>query len=105
MPRGLPTGKTGRRSDGTFAPGNAGGPGRPPAATVHEHRAAMVAAVTPDDVAAIMQALVAQAKAGDIAAARLVLERVFGRVTDTETLERIETLETAILARQEDRAA
>jgi len=52
MPRGLPTGKTGRRSDGTFAPGNAGGPGRPPAATVHEHRAAMVGAVTPDDVAA-----------------------------------------------------
>ena len=65
----------------------------------------MVAAVTPDDVADIMRALVAQAKAGDIAAARLVLERVFGRVTDTETLERIETLETAILARQEDRAA
>ena len=65
----------------------------------------MVGAVTPDDVAAIMRALVAQAKAGDIAAARLVLERVFGRVTDTETLERIETLETAILARQEDRAA
>lgn len=65
----------------------------------------MVAAVTPDDVADIMQALVAQAKAGDIAAARLVLERVFGKVTDTETLERIETLETAILARQEDRAA
>jgi hypothetical protein len=65
----------------------------------------MVQAVTPDDVADIMRALVAQAKAGDIAAARLVLERVFGRVTDTETLERIETLETAILARQEDRAA
>ena len=55
----------------------------------------MVAAVTPDDVADIMQALVAQAKAGDIAAARLVLERVFGRVSDTETLERIEALETA----------
>jgi len=65
----------------------------------------MVQAVTPDDVADIMRALVAQAKAGDIAAARLVLERVFGRVTDTETLERIEALETAILARQEDRAA
>ncbi len=64
----------------------------------------MVQAVTPDDVADIMRALVAQAKAGDIAAARLVLERVFGRVTDTETLERIEALETAILARQEDRA-
>ena len=65
----------------------------------------MVAAVTPDDVADIMQALVAQAKAGDIAAARLVLERVFGKVADSETLQRIETLETAILARQEDRAA
>jgi len=65
----------------------------------------MVQAVTPDDVADIMRALVAQAKAGDIAAARLVLERVFGRVTDTETLERIETLETAMLERQEDRAA
>jgi cobalamin biosynthesis protein CobD/CbiB len=56
-----------------------------------------VQAVTPDDVADIMRALVAQAKAGDIAAARLVLERVFGRVTDTETLERIEALETAML--------
>jgi len=65
----------------------------------------MVQAVTPDDVADIMRALVAQAKAGDIAAARLVLERVFGRVTDTETLERIEALETAMLERQEDRAA
>ena len=65
----------------------------------------MVQAVTPDDVADIMRALVAQAKAGDIAAARLVLERVFGRVTDTETLERIEALETALLERQEDRAA
>lgn len=96
---GLPTAKTGRGPDGRFAPGNPGGPGRPPAATVHEHRAAMVAAVSPEDVADIIRALVEQAKAGDIAAARLVLERVFGRVTDTETLERIENLESLLTER------
>ena len=97
---GLPTAKTaGRGSDGRFAPGNPGGPGRPPAATVHEHRTALVEAITPEDVRDIMAALVLKAKSGDIAAARLVLERIFGRVTDTETLERIENLENRLKER------
>lgn len=39
------TGKTGRDSKGRFIKGNPGGPGRPPAASAHEHRRAMLAAV------------------------------------------------------------
>ena len=84
-----------RDADGRFAPGNPGGPGRPPAASVHEHRAALLDAVDP--VRRIIAAMVDAAERGDVQAAKLVLERIFGRVTDTETLERIEALETALL--------
>lgn len=98
----MPTDKTGRDNRGRFTAGNAGGPGRPPAATVHEHRAAMVAAVTPKDIAAIMQALVEKAIAGDVQAAKIVLERFFGRPADTETLERIERLEQQLEASDGD---
>jgi hypothetical protein len=82
-----------RDAQGRFVKGWKGGPGRPPAASVHEHRAAMVEAVTPSDIAAIMRKLVAEALDGDVTAARIVLERFFGRPADTETLERIERLE------------
>lgn len=59
----------------------------------------MLEAIGPEDIAGIMRALVEKAKAGDIAAAKVVLERVFGRVTDTETAERLEALEAALLER------
>lgn len=106
---GLRTAKTaatarrpGRAADGRFAPGNPGGPGRPPAANVREHRAALLDAVEPEAVRRIIAAMVEAAERGDVAAAKLVLERVFGRVTDSETLERIEALEAALLASRDD---
>jgi len=46
---------------------------------VAELREALLGAVTPDDLAAIVHALVARAKSGDVAAAREVLDRCLGR--------------------------
>ena len=62
---------------GRFQPGTAPGPGR--AAHTQEHRAAMREAVTPEDVRSILGTLKDLALAGDINAARLVLDRVLGR--------------------------
>jgi len=42
----------------------------------------MLERVTPDDIAAVVEALVNKAKAGDTAAAKLLFDRVFGRVAD-----------------------
>lgn len=74
--------RIGRDASGRFAPGNAGGPG----AIAHERskrarelRQALHAAVTPEDIAAVARALVDRAKAGDVAAARELLDRIIGR--------------------------
>jgi len=83
-----------RDARGRFAPGNSGGPGRPPAASVHEHRAALVNAVSPDDIRAVARMLVDKALAGDIGAAKLLFERLFGPAQPADVLERIEELET-----------
>jgi len=46
---------------------------------VAELRAALLDAITPEDVAAIIRALIAQARDGDIPAIRELFDRVFGR--------------------------
>ena len=69
----------GRDRRGRFALGNPGGPGNPYARRVAELRAALLNAVTPEDVAELARALLTQAKAGDVAAARLVLSYAVGR--------------------------
>jgi hypothetical protein len=69
----------GRDNNGRFALGNPGGPGNPYAQRTAELRAAMLSAVTTDDLTAIVAMLVKQAKAGDMAAAREVLDRVLGK--------------------------
>jgi hypothetical protein len=69
---------TPRDGHGRFASGNQGGPGRPrsPAA---ELRRAVEEAISPDHAAAIIRRLARKALEGDVAAARLVLERTCGR--------------------------
>ena len=65
-----------RDEQGRFLPGNSGGPGRPPAASVHEHRAALVNAVSPDDIRAVARMLVDKALAGNFGAAKVLLADV-----------------------------
>jgi hypothetical protein len=73
-------GTNGRDAGGRFAAGNREGKGNPHARAVARLRAAMLDAVTDDDVSAIVKALVAKAKAGDLRAAQEVLDRCLGRV-------------------------
>ena len=76
--------------------GNSGGPGNPFAARVGRLRAALIDAVAPDDVRQVVQRLVAKAKAGDIAAAKVLFERVLGRPLQADIIERIEALEEQV---------
>jgi hypothetical protein len=74
-------GTNGRDSGGRFAKGNAGGPGNPHARRVARLRSALLRAVTPADLKAVLAALVKKAKRGDVAAARELLDRLFGKGT------------------------
>jgi len=68
-----------RGKNGRFLPGNPGGPGNPEAAKVAKLRAAVMAAVTPAQMKRLMQSLLQKAIDGDVAAARVVLERCLGK--------------------------
>ena len=70
-----------RDGHGRFTPGSPGGPGRPRSPSA-DLRRAVAEAITPDHAAAIIRRLTRQALEGDIAAARLVLERTCGRVPE-----------------------
>ena len=73
----------GRDAKGRFAPGNQGGPGNPFGRRVGELRKAMLAAVSDDDIQAIMRAMIERAKEGHVQAAKLVLSYSIGMPTDT----------------------
>ena len=72
-----------RSRRGTFVKGNPGGPGRPKGssdkAEAHELKAALVAAVTTEDIAAITRALVEKAKKGNPYAAVVLFDRIWGK--------------------------
>jgi len=70
-----------RDGHGRFVPGHPGGPGRPrsPAA---ELRRAVEEAISPEMAAAIIRRLTRKALEGDVASARLVLERTCGRAPE-----------------------
>ena len=92
-----PIGTNGDRdSRGRFAPGCPGGPGNPHAKQVAALRSALLEAVTPEDVAAIIAKLIAQAKDGDLPSAREVLSRALGPPIPADLLERLERLETLL---------
>ena len=65
---------------GRWLPGHRqAGPGNPHLQALAAHRQAIAGAVTSEQLAGIMQALVEQALKGNVAAAQAVLERVVGR--------------------------
>lgn len=86
-----------RDARGRFLPGNKGGPGNPFAAQVGRLRAALLRAVKPADLREVVTALLEQAKSGNVAAARLVLEYCLGRPVEADVIERIEAIERRVL--------
>lgn len=64
--------KTGRTPRGTFAPGNLGGPGRRPG----RGPAAELRAALGEDLHPILEALRARALEGDVAAIKVILDRL-----------------------------
>ena len=97
MEPSAPTGN-GRDSSGRFTKGNPGGLGNPHAKRVARLRAALLEAVTEEDIRAIVAKLVEQARAGDLYAAREVLLRTLGRPVEWDLLERLESLEENVEA-------
>jgi len=69
----------GRTASGQFAVGNAGGPGNPHARRVGELRRALLDSITVEDIQAVGVALIARAKAGEVAAIRELLDRILGK--------------------------
>lgn len=71
-------GDNGRDTAGRFGPGNRHGRGNPLGGRVARLRAAMLRAVTPDDIRAVVKAMLDAAKGGDVAAAKLLLGYTVG---------------------------
>jgi hypothetical protein len=90
------TASNGRDGDGKFAPGNKLAKGNPFARRVAKLRLALFKAVTPDDLAAVIAALLAQAKSGDVASIKELLQRLLGPPEAVDLVERIEALEAKI---------
>jgi len=87
---------TDRDERGRFLPGNKAATGNPHAKRVAELRSALLEAVTAEDLTAVVRALVTAAKQGDVAAARVLFERVLGRPLEADILERLEALEARL---------
>jgi hypothetical protein len=81
---------SGRADDGKFAPGNKFGPGNPFARKCAAFRAALMEAVTEQDIKDIAVKLRDDAKAGDKAAVKLLFQYVIGKpqpTVDPDTLD------------------
>jgi hypothetical protein len=102
--------KNGRNGDrdalGRFRPGNPGGPGNPIARKTAAIRKALFAAVKADDIRAMVRALVARARGGDVLACRELLNRLIGRPGIAEgLLEQVDESPTEIVFRIVDAPA
>ena len=89
----ITNGRNGRGTNGQFLPGNPGGPGSPHVKKVAALRAAMFKAVHVADLRAVIRKLVELAKAGDVQAAKVVLERLLGPAVPIDYEERLAELE------------
>jgi len=90
-----PFGDGGRDSGGRFTTGNAGGPGNPYARRVGALRSALLDAVSDEDIRRTIEAIVAQARDGDIVAARILFDRILGPPIAADVVARLEALEEA----------
>ena len=88
-----PKGGNGRGPDGRFAAGWKGGPGNPLAKQVAALRKGLLEAVTPDDLRAVVTDLLQQAKAGDVASAKELFQRLLGPPESLDLISRLDELE------------
>ena len=86
-------GQNGRDTKGRFTKGNSGGPGNPHARQAAQLRATLLKAVTAKDLREVVEAMLRQAKQGNIAAAKLLLDRTLGPPVEIDLLARLEALE------------
>lgn len=70
---------TGRNARGQFTPGNRGGPGNPGHRRAAALRKELLTAATTEDLDHVLDALLFQAKAGDLAAIQVLLEYTIGQ--------------------------
>lgn len=89
-----------RHANGQFKIGNPGGPGNPRAAQARQVRARLDSAqfkvCSEDRLVAMYDAILRRAEAGDVQAAKLIIEHVKGPPLNTEVAERIENIEQAL---------
>ncbi len=86
-----------RNASGQFGAGNKGGPGAGSwARKATALRVALLEAVSPEDIKAIAERLVQDAKAGSVHAARELLDRCLGKAEATDLALRILELEETV---------
>ena len=84
-----------RDGQGRFIKGNKAGRGRPIGSRVDALRRSLIEAVTVEDIKTIIQAVIRQAKSGDLNAAKLVFSQVLGNPANMDIIERqgLQTIE------------
>ncbi len=87
----------GQDAKGRFKKGNKASEGNPFARRAARLRTIALAAVTDQDVRAVVQKLLGQAKAGDVAAAKLLLAYVIGKPTQAVDPDRVDLDEFRLL--------
>ena len=80
------TAGNGRQAAGRFGPGNRFAKGNPHAVKVAKLRTAALNAVKPKELAGVIRKLLELALAGDVAAAREVLQRCLGPAEATDVM-------------------
>lgn len=78
-------GDSGRRQDGRFCAGNRIGKGNPRAKQIQQLRSAFLTVFTPETMRQVVEKLIEQALEGDIAAAKLLIDRSLGRESLAES--------------------
>lgn len=79
MERPSANGANGRNRQGRFTHGCPPGPGNPHVRQTARLRSALLEAVEPEDIAAVIAKLLERALAGDVAAIRELLDRTIGK--------------------------
>jgi len=93
-----------RRPNGQFAPGGAGGPGRPRNLACEDLRNVLFEAVTPQRFRKVVEVLLSEAESGNVRAAELLLNRTLGKVVEQIRVDGPDPEERARIRARADRA-